>query len=160
MALYAVAPMEPHAGRRGEPSTAPERSVPLACVKQIVAVIVLVFSAVLIFLAIDGLTMNMRLTLAVFVATITAWTILDLPDTPVALADAAILPAVGAIDEDVLYRSLGNDIVWLMLAAFIVANVLRQVGVIDQIIRRLLARLATVQGHFGRKRPHRTVLFS
>lgn len=35
-----------------------------------------------------------------------------------------------------------------MLAAFLVAGVLRQVGVIEQIIRRLLARLATVQGLF------------
>ncbi|MGJ7038485.1 di/tricarboxylate transporter [Shinella sp. BE166] len=122
--------------------------MPLARVKQIVAAIVLAFSAMLIFLAIDGLTLNMRLTLAVFVATITAWTILDLPDTPVALAGAALLPVVRAIDEDVLYRSLGNDIVWLMLAAFVVAGVLRQVGVIEQIIRRLLARLATVQGLF------------
>lgn len=148
MALYAIAPMEPHANRRGEPPTAPERTVPLARVKQIIAAIILAFSAVLIFLAIDGLTMNMRLTLAVFVATITAWTILDLPDTPVALTGAAILPVVGAIDENVLYRSLGNDIVWLMLAAFVVAGVLRQVGVIEQIIRRLLARLTTVQGLF------------
>ncbi len=122
--------------------------MPLARVKQIIAAIVLAFSAMLIFLAIDGLTLNMRLTLAVFVATITAWTILDLPDTPVALAGAALLPVAGAIDEDVLYRSLGNDIVWLMLAAFVVAGVLRQVGVIEQIIRRLLARLATVQGLF------------
>lgn len=148
MALYAIVPPEPHADRRGEPSPAAEPAVPLTRVKQIVAAIVLVFSAVLIFLAIDGLSMNMRLTLAVFVATITAWTILDLPDTPVALAGAATLAVVGAIDEDVLYRSLGNDIVWLMLAAFVVAGVLRQVGVIEQIIRRLLARLATVQGLF------------
>ncbi|CDZ29094.1 anion permease [Neorhizobium galegae] len=148
MALYAIAPPGPHADRRGELSPMLEPSMPLARVKQIVAVIVLAFSAILIFLAIDGLTMNMRLTLAVFVATITAWTILDLPDTPVALAGAALLPVVGAIDEDVLYRSLGNDIVWLMLAAFVVAGVLRQVGVIEQIIRRLLARLATVQGLF------------
>ncbi|MDX3974554.1 SLC13 family permease [Shinella sp.] len=122
--------------------------MPLARVKQIVAAIVLAFSAMLIFLAIDGLTLNMRLTLAVFVATIAAWTILDLPDTPVALAGAALLPVTGAIDEDVLYRSLGNDIVWLMLAAFVVAGVLRQVGVIEQVIRRLLARLDTVQGLF------------
>lgn len=67
-----------------------------------------------------------------------------------ALAGAALLPVVGAIDEDVLYRSLGNDIVWLMLAAFVVAGVLRRVGVIEHIIRRLLARLATVQGLSGR----------
>lgn len=148
MALYAIVPPGPHADRRGEPSPITEPSMPLARVKQIVAAIVLAFSAMLIFLAIDGLTLNMRLTLAVFVATITAWTILDLPDTPVALAGAALLPVVGAIDEDVLYRSLGNDIVWLMLAAFVVAGVLRQVGVIEQVIRRLLARLATVQGLF------------
>lgn len=148
MALYAIAPPDPHADRRGEPSPISVPAMPLARVKQLVAAIVIAFSAMLIFLAIDGLTMNMRLTLAVFVAAITAWTILDLPDTPVALAGAALLPVLGVIDEDVLYRSLGNDIVWLMLAAFIVAGVLRQVGVIEQIIGRLLARVATVQGLF------------
>lgn len=148
MALYAIAPPDPHADRRGEPSPISVPAMPLARVKQLVAAIVLAFSAMLIFLAIDGLTMNMRLTLAIFVAAITAWTILDLPDTPVALAGAALLPVLGVIDEDVLYRSLGNDIVWLMLAAFIVAGVLRQVGVIEQIIGRLLARVATVQGLF------------
>lgn len=148
MALYAIAPPDPHADRRGEPSPISVPAMPLARVKQLVAAIVLAFSAMLIFLAVDGLTMNMRLTLAVFVAAITAWTILELPDTPVALAGAALLPVLGVIDEDVLYRSLGNDIVWLMLAAFIVAGVLRQVGVIEQIIGRLLARVATVQGLF------------
>ncbi|WP_119752366.1 SLC13 family permease [Neorhizobium tomejilense] len=148
MALYAIAPPGPHADRRGEPSATLERTVPLTRVKQIAAAIVLAFSGMLIFLAIDGLTMPMRLTLAVFVATTTAWTILDLPDTPVALAGAAVLAVFGAIDEDVLYRSLGNEIVWLMLAAFVVAGVLRQVGVIEHIIRRLLARFGTVQGLF------------
>lgn len=148
MALYAIAPPAPHAARRGEPSPVSQATVPLARVKQIVAAIVLAFSAMLIFLAIDGLALPMRLTLAVFVAAITAWTILDLPDTPVALAGAAVLAAVGAIDEDVLYRSLGNDIVWLMLAAFVVAGVLRQVGVVEQVIARLLARLNTVQSLF------------
>jgi sodium-dependent dicarboxylate transporter 2/3/5 len=148
VALFAIAPPDPHADRRGEPSPISVPAMPLARVKQLVAAIVLAFSAMLIFLAIDGLTMNMRLTLAIFVAAITAWTILDLPDTPVALAGAVLLPVLGVIDEDVLYRSLGNDIVWLMLAAFIVAGVLRQVGVIEQIIGRLLARVATVQGLF------------
>ncbi|MCJ8052840.1 anion permease [Shinella curvata] len=148
MTLYAIAPPAPHADRRGEPSPICEPVVPLARVRQIVAAVVLIFSAMLIFLAIDGLTLPMRLTLAVFVATIVAWTILDLPDTPVALAGAAMLPIVGAVDEAVLYRSLGNDIVWLMLAAFVVAGVLRQVGVVEQIIGRLLARLNTVKSLF------------
>jgi solute carrier family 13 (sodium-dependent dicarboxylate transporter), member 2/3/5 len=146
--LYAIAPPEPRADWRGVPSAVAGPTMPVARVRQIVAVIVLAFSAVLIFLAIDGLTMPMRLTLAVFVAAITAWTILELPDTPVALAGAAILPVVGAIDEGVLYRSLGNEIVWLMLAAFVVAAVLRQVGVVEQIIGRLLGRINTVRSLF------------
>lgn len=148
MALYAIAPSEPHAERRGEPVPADARSMPVARVKQIVAAVILAFSAILIFLAIDDLTMPMRLTLAVFVATLVAWIILGLPDTPVALAGAAALAVLGAVDEDVVYRSLGNDIVWLMLAAFILAGVLRQVGVIEQLIRRLLVRLNTVQSLF------------
>lgn len=148
MTLYAIAPPALHADRRGVSSATLEPSMPLVRVRQIIAGIVLAFSAMLIFLAIDGLTLPMRLTLAIFVAAITAWTILDLPDTPVALAGAAILPVMGAIDEDVLYRSLGNEIVWLMLAAFVVAAVLRQVGVVEQVIGRLLSRIKTVQSLF------------
>jgi len=122
--------------------------IPLSRMKRIVAALVLGFSAILIFLAIDGLTMPMQLTLAVFVATITAWSVLDLPDTPVALAGAVALTLFNAIEEDALYRSLGNDIVWLMLSAFVVAGVLKHCGLIELFVARLMPRVNSVQGIF------------
>ncbi|WP_249740963.1 SLC13 family permease [Agrobacterium rubi] len=108
----------------------------------------LTFSAILIFLAADGLTMPMRIALFVFVVTVTAWTVLELPDAPVAIAGAAALPVLGALEEEALYRSLGNEIIWLMLAAFIVAAVLRHVGLVEQILDRVLGRFKSVAGLF------------
>lgn len=125
-----------------------QTTLPIEQVKRIVAGLVLAFSAILLFGAIDGLTMPMRLTIAVFVATIVAWTILDLPETPVALTGAVALSAVGAISEEAVYRSLGNDTIWLMLSAFIIAGVLRSSGVIEQVIAVLLSRLTSVSALF------------
>lgn len=47
-----------------------------------VAALLIGFAAVPIFLAIDGLTMPMRATLFIFFSAITAWTVLELPETP------------------------------------------------------------------------------
>lgn len=138
----------PQAVSPGEEHANDVKTISVLRVRQIVAAIVLTFSAMLIFLAADGLTMPMRIALFVFIAAMTAWTVLELPDAPVAIAGAAALPVLGAIEEDALYRSLGNEIIWLMLAAFIVAAVVRHVGLIEQLLDRVIGRFATVSGLF------------
>src|SRR3990172_484071 len=47
-----------------------------------------------------------------------------LPETPVALAGALILVISGAVDEKALFVTLGSEIVWLLIAAFVMASVL------------------------------------
>ncbi len=148
MAVYSIASDTARERALGVNAGQAVKMIPADRVQWLVAAIVLGFSALLIFLAIDGLTVPMRLTIAVFVATIVAWTILGLPETPVALGGAVALAAVGAIPEEGLYRSLGNDIVWLMLSAFLIAAVLRHAGVVEHIIVRLTNRLSSVNGLF------------
>lgn len=148
MPILAIAPIKPQAVSPGDKDASDCRTIPVLRVRQIVAALVLAFSAILIFLAADGLTMPMRIALFVFVAAVTAWTVLELPDAPIAIAGAAALPVLGAIEEDALYRSLGNEIIWLMLAAFIVAAVLRQVGLMEQLLSRMLRRFTSVSGLF------------
>lgn len=126
----------------------PEAVVSLKHLKQVVAALLIGFAAVLIFLAIDGLTMSMRVTLFIFFSAITAWTVLELPETPVALAGAVALAVVGAIPEDLVYRSLGNDIIWLLLSAFVIAGVLRHVGLIEQVTDRLMPRMRSIRSMF------------
>lgn len=148
MATLAIARVQPQAVSPGEKNANDCASVSVLRVRQIIAALVLTFSAILIFLASDGLTMPMRIALFIFVATVTAWTVLELPDAPVAITGAAALPVLGALEEEALYRSLGNEIIWLMLAAFIVAAVLRHVGLVEHILDRVLGRFKSVSGLF------------
>jgi sodium-dependent dicarboxylate transporter 2/3/5 len=140
----------PMANPQKEPATtaAPAAVVSVQHLKRVVAALLIAFSAVLIFLAIDGLTMSMRATLFIFFCAITAWTILDLPETPVALAGAVALAIVGAIPEELVYRSLGNDIIWLLLSAFVIAGVLRHVGLIEQVTARLMPKMRSISSLF------------
>ncbi|MFK0387117.1 SLC13 family permease [Agrobacterium sp. NPDC090273] len=116
--------------------------------KQVVAALLIGFASVLIFLAIDGLTMSMRTTLFIFFSAIIGWTVLELPETSVALAGAVALAVVGAIPEDLVYRSLGNDIIWLLLSAFVIAAVLRHVGLIEQVTDRLMPKMRSIRSMF------------
>lgn len=125
-----------------------EATVSVRRLKQVVAALLIAFAAVLIFLAIDGLTMPMRATLFIFFSAIVAWTVLELPETPVALTGAIALAVVGAITEDVVYRSLGNDIIWLLLSAFVIAGVLRNVGLIEQVTARLMPGMRSIRRMF------------
>lgn len=126
----------------------PVASMPVQQVKQIVAALILAFSALLIFVAIDGLTMPMRVSVAVFVTTLVCWVVLDLPETPVALSGAIALAITGTVSNDAVYGALGKDIIWLMLAAFILAAVLQASGLIEKLLLRNLARVKSVKTLF------------
>jgi solute carrier family 13 (sodium-dependent dicarboxylate transporter), member 2/3/5 len=129
-------------------TAASETVVSVQYLKQVVAALLVGFAAVLIFLAIDDLTMQMRATLFIFFAAVIAWSVLDLPETPVALAGAVALAVVGAVPEELVYRSLGNDIIWLLLSAFVIAGVLRHVGLIEQVTDRVMPKIHSIRSMF------------
>lgn len=122
--------------------------MPVHRVRLLTGSMLLVFAAILIFLAADGLTMPMRLALMAFATTLVCWTIFDLPETPVALAGALALGATGTVSEEAVFAALGNDIVWLMIAAFIIASVLQASGLVERLTFRLLAPFERVSSLF------------
>ncbi|OWZ95821.1 hypothetical protein B9J07_00480 [Sinorhizobium sp. LM21] len=122
--------------------------MPVSQVRLLVGAMLVAFAAVLIFLAADGLVLPMRLSLMVFATTLICWTIFDLPETPVALAGAAALAVTGAVGEEAVYAALGNDIVWLMMAASVIAAVLQASGLVERLAFRLLARFRDVSRLF------------
>ncbi|MDX3926525.1 MAG: SLC13 family permease [Shinella sp.] len=106
--------------------------------RWIIAASILICGAALIFFSAADLSSPIRVTLGVFLATLVGWTVLDLPETPVALAGAIALVLTGVVGEDILYRSIGNDIIWLMLSAFVIAGILRSSGLVEELMVRLL----------------------
>jgi solute carrier family 13 (sodium-dependent dicarboxylate transporter), member 2/3/5 len=69
-----------------------------------------------------------RWALLVFAAAIIGWTVLDLDETPVALAGAIALLATGATTAEKFYAGLGDDFIWLLIGAFVLAAVLQASG--------------------------------
>ena len=68
-----------------------------------------------------GLTSDGRVTVVVFAAAVWAWVFTKVDDTYVALGAAVALVLAGVLSTDELFTTLGDDTVWLLLAAFVIA---------------------------------------
>jgi len=62
-----------------------------------------------------------RATLAVFSLAVWAWVFTRLDDTYVALGATVALVLIGVLSTEAMFASLGDDTVWLLLAAFVIA---------------------------------------
>ena len=80
------------------------------------------------------------MSLIVTVLAVIGWTLTRLPESLVALAAAMALVLAGTIGEDKLYAALGSDLVWLLLAAFIIAAVIKDAGLAERMVAPLTAR--------------------
>lgn len=62
-----------------------------------------------------------RVARIVTVLSVIGWTLTKIPESLVALGAAMALVLTGTVGEDRLFATLGSDLVWLLLAAFIIA---------------------------------------
>lgn len=69
----------------------------------------------------DGLGRDGQVTIIVFALAVWAWVFTSLDDTYVALGATVGLVLFGVLSTDEMFQSLGDDTVWLLLAAFIIA---------------------------------------
>ena len=61
------------------------------------------------------------ITLVTFVAAVWAWAFTPLDDTFVALVAGTVLVLAGVLDSDRLFATLGDDTIWLLVSAFVIA---------------------------------------
>lgn len=102
-----------------------------------------VLLAVLCAVLVGGLNPAGGLTLAVFAVATWAWVATDLDDTAVALAAALVLAVTGVLPVEELFGTLGSDVVWLLVAAFVVGVAVAGSGLADRAAGWLLARART-----------------
>jgi solute carrier family 13 (sodium-dependent dicarboxylate transporter), member 2/3/5 len=96
----------------------------------------------------SSLDQSQRIVLATLVLSIGGWAFTKLPDSLVAIAAALALAVTGTISEKQLFAALGHDLVWLLIAAFVMAGALKGSGLIDIFIARMFARVSSVNGLF------------
>ncbi|MGL4319394.1 MAG: SLC13 family permease, partial [Paracoccaceae bacterium] len=63
-----------------------------------------------------------------------------IPESLVALFAAMALVLTGTVTEEKLYTTLGSDLVWLLLAAFVIAAVIKDAGLAERMVAPLTAR--------------------
>ncbi len=69
-----------------------------------------------------------RAALAIAVLAMAGWAHPKLPDTLVALAAGLALVLAGVVPDERLFAMLGSELIWLLLAAFVIAAVIRDSG--------------------------------
>ncbi|MEU6002198.1 SLC13 family permease [Streptomyces sp. NPDC047197] len=75
-----------------------------------------------------GLSGDARITLAVFALATCAWIGTPIDDTYIALGAGLALTATGVISSDTLFGTLGDETVWLLICAFVLAAAVARSG--------------------------------
>ncbi|WSN34832.1 SLC13 family permease [Streptomyces uncialis] len=75
-----------------------------------------------------GLSGDARITLAIFALATCAWIGTPIDDTYIALGAGLALTATGVISSDALFGTLGDDTVWLLICAFVLAAAVARTG--------------------------------
>ena len=97
----------------------------------VTALTVIAVSAIWILPA--GLEYAGRIALCVTALAIIGWTLTPVPDSVVAVGAALILVLSGVVPETHLYKTLGSEIVWLLVAAFVIAAIVRTSGLMERL---------------------------
>ncbi|MDO4230791.1 MAG: SLC13 family permease [Lautropia sp.] len=87
----------------------------------------------------SGLTPPAAATLSVFAIAVWFWIFTSIDDTYVALGAAVLLVSLGVLPEDTLFDSLGDDTVWLLLGAFVIAAGITTSGLATRIAAFIIA---------------------
>jgi solute carrier family 13 (sodium-dependent dicarboxylate transporter), member 2/3/5 len=87
-----------------------------------------------IWFAPADLTDRGRLALIIFYLAVLGWTFTRINDTTVALTAGISLVVTGVVASDRLYEALSHDLIWLLLAAFLISAVLRETGITRRVV--------------------------
>lgn len=119
-----------------------------AILREQPALVAAVLAVVFVEFAASGLQTEARRALEIFLLALVGWTLTKLDDAFVALL-AALAMALLVLDEpDEMFEALGDEIVWLMLAAFVLAAAARAAGLTDRLAAFALSRAGTTRQAF------------
>ncbi|MCF3118233.1 anion permease [Streptomyces arenae] len=92
-----------------------------------------------------GLSGDARVTLAVFALATCAWIGTPIDDTYIALGAGLALTATGVISSDTLFGTLGDETVWLLICAFVLAAAVARSGLPGRAAAFLVSGARTVR---------------
>ena len=93
-----------------------------------------------IIIGIDGLDYRAKISLVAFLSAMTLWIMTKIPAGFVAIALIAFIIIMNAGEPDLLYHSLSEEVVWLMIGSFIVGEAVKRSGLAERITLSILSK--------------------
>jgi hypothetical protein len=103
-------------------------SQPAASLARVLATLLLAVLCLVVWQIPEDPSANGRIALIVTLVCVFGWTFSRIPDSIIAIAGAVTLVAAGVLPQERFYAALGHEMVWLLVAAFLMAAVLRNSG--------------------------------
>jgi solute carrier family 13 (sodium-dependent dicarboxylate transporter), member 2/3/5 len=100
---------------------------------------------VIIEFGLPALPSDARRALEILLVAIIGWTLTPFDDTFVAIAAGLAMALLVNRDPGVLFRALGDELIWLLLASFILAAAVKASGVADRILGLVTGRMRSVR---------------
>lgn len=116
--------------------------------KSILAVMLGILITLITALAPESLPDRAGLALLITGLAIIGWTLTPVPDSVVAVLAALALVVLGVFPEDRFYAALGSELTWLLIAAFVIAAVIRSSGLLERFAYRAVAPFRSVTWFF------------
>ncbi|OMP68466.1 citrate:succinate antiporter [Domibacillus epiphyticus] len=93
-----------------------------------------------LLLKIDSLDYSGKLTMFAFLSAMTLWILTKVPAGLVAMCMLLVVILLKAGEPDILYHSLSEEVVWLMIGSFIIGEAIKQSGLADRISQMIVQR--------------------
>lgn len=115
--------------------------------KSLLALFLTFISGVAVFL-LKGLSTEGRMTIFVFLLAIILWSMTSINAGYIALSSALLLLLTGGISQEQFFESLGSDVVWLMIGAFVLGGAVKQTGLAARLTQVVAAKAHNVNSLF------------
>ncbi|PMB49783.1 sodium:solute symporter [Fischerella thermalis CCMEE 5201] len=115
--------------------------------KLLLALFLTFISGVTVFLS-DSLSIQGRLTIIIFLLTVILWSMTSINAGYIALVSVLMLLLTGSISQEDFFESLGSDVVWLMIGAFILGGAVKQTGLATRLTQAVAAKAHNVSSLF------------
>ncbi|RBP90717.1 anion transporter [Cytobacillus firmus] len=92
---------------------------------------------------VDGVDYKAKLSIFFFLSAVTLWVSTKLPAGFIALASVVFIILMKGASQELLYLSLSEEVVWLMVGAFIIGEAVEQSGLTERFIQFTLGKSRT-----------------
>lgn len=115
---------------------------------RLTVLLVAIIASAMIWLGLEELSREIRIVLTVFAVAIIGWVFTRVEDSYIALMAATVCVLSGIETPEGFFQALGDSMVWLLVAAFIIAAAIKASGLADRLAAAVAVRTHSVNQLF------------